>query len=94
MDAVKEQPQSAQVKEENPEVKEERVADNNAEVKQENGAAPAESISDEVVRGRLLVLLGNSDLATTTEKMLRKQLEAELGVKLGDRKALIREEVC
>lgn len=60
---------------------------------QENGTATEQSVSDEVVRERLLLLLDESDLATTTEKMLRKQLEEALGVKLNDRKALIREEV-
>lgn len=67
--------------------KQEPVAD------QENGTATEQSVSDEVVRERLLLLLDESDLATTTEKMLRKQLEEALGVKLNDRKALIREEV-
>lgn len=62
-------------------------------MKQENGATAGELVSDEVVRERLLLLLADSDLATTTEKMLRKTLETDLGVKLGDRKALIRDEV-
>jgi hypothetical protein len=78
-------------------------------------------VSDEEVKQRLLVLLGKSDLSTTTgevvgcmqqrspstlthqcnadevfqtaEKMLRKQLEQELGADLSSKKALIRTEV-
>lgn len=33
-------------------------------------------------------------LQVTTEKMIRKQLEEQLGIDLGDRKAFIRDQVC
>ncbi|GBF91929.1 hypothetical protein Rsub_04653 [Raphidocelis subcapitata] len=52
--------------------------------------------SDELVKERLLGLLkglGEADLQTTTEKMLRKQLEKELGEDLSGKKELIRAEV-
>lgn len=49
--------------------------------------------TDEKLIARLRELLAESDLETTTEKMLRKKLEEEFGVELTDRKALIRKEV-
>eukprot|EP00775_Hariotina_reticulata_P013688 gene13688-13810_t len=60
-----------------------------SDVKQE----AAVQISDDEIRKRLAVLLAASDLSVTTEKMLRKRLEDDLGVKLADKKAVIREEV-
>lgn len=90
MDAVKEKSQSAQ---EEPEAKQEIADTGDVDVKQESVKADEGTVSDSEVRERLLLLLGQSDLATTTEKKLRKQLELEFGVKLADRKSLIREEV-
>ncbi len=49
--------------------------------------------TEEKLIARLRELLAESDLETTTEKMLRKKLEEEYGVELTDRKALIRKEV-
>eukprot|EP00879_Flechtneria_rotunda_P005520 GHRR01005813.1.p1 GENE.GHRR01005813.1~~GHRR01005813.1.p1 ORF type:complete len:258 (+),score=95.00 GHRR01005813.1:168-941(+) len=55
-----------------------------------NGQA---AVNDAIIKERLLALLADSDMDTTTEKMLRKSLEKELGVELNDKKKLIREEV-
>ncbi|KAF6266659.1 SWIB/MDM2 domain-containing protein [Scenedesmus sp. NREL 46B-D3] len=68
------------------------------EVKAEEGVASiadsaASEVSDDVLREKLLQMLQESDLSTVTEKMLRKQLEGQLGVKLADKKQLIRQEV-
>lgn len=87
MDAVKDEPQSAQ---EEVAIKPEAA---DSETKPEDGKPTEKAVPDELVRERLLVLLAESDLARTTEKMLRKQLEVEFGVQLADRKALIRDEV-
>ena len=51
------------------------------------------AVSDEQLVARLRQLLQVSDLQTTTEKMLRKSLEAEFGTDLTDKKPLIRQEV-
>ncbi|WIA29142.1 hypothetical protein OEZ86_011653 [Tetradesmus obliquus] len=69
---------------------EEVKQETDAEVKEEN--APRE-VTDDELRERLLQMLQESDLSTVTEKMLRKQLEEQLGVKLADKKQLIRQEV-
>ncbi|KAG2482997.1 hypothetical protein HYH03_018122 [Edaphochlamys debaryana] len=50
-------------------------------------------VTDQQVITRLRELLGESDLATTTEKMLRKKLEEEFKVDLTEKKPLIRKEV-
>lgn len=50
-------------------------------------------VSDQQLVGRLKDLLGEVDLQTTTEKMLRKKLEEEFGEDLADKKLLIREVV-
>ncbi|KAL4421538.1 hypothetical protein ABPG75_010829 [Micractinium tetrahymenae] len=64
-------------------------------VKEEGGeeGGAKEPPSDEAVVARLRALLAEVDLATTTEKQLRKRLEGEFGVQLGDRKALLRAEI-
>ncbi|EFN60104.1 hypothetical protein CHLNCDRAFT_49597 [Chlorella variabilis] len=55
-------------------------------------AAP-EPPSDEVLVARLRQLLTEVDLATTTEKQLRRRLEDEYGVDLAGRKKLLRSEI-
>ena len=50
-------------------------------------------VADGEVLARLRALLAEADLNTATERGLRKELEADLGCSLADRKALIREEV-
>jgi len=55
--------------------------------------AEPKQVNDDELKERLRLLLAASDLATTTEKKLRKQLEEEFGVSLSDKKALIRREV-
>ncbi|PRW60595.1 Upstream activation factor subunit spp27 [Chlorella sorokiniana] len=56
-------------------------------------AVKAEPPSDEALVARLRQLLAEIDLATTTEKQLRRKLEAEYGCDLADRKALLRAEI-
>ncbi len=51
------------------------------------------SATDDQIVERLRVLLGESDLQTTTEKMLRKKLEEEFKMDMTDKKAIIRKEV-
>lgn len=94
----------------------------NGDAAEQPAAVQPSQVSDEEVKQKLLVLLGSSDLTTTTggwrgvvvgsfavyccptpthwagsarnaEKMLRKQLEEELGVNLSSKKGLIRNEV-
>ncbi len=54
------------------------------------GAPPAVEVSDELLAERLNAMLAKADMTTTTEKMLRGQLEAEFGVDLKERKKYIR----
>ena len=49
--------------------------------------------TDDEVRARLRDTLKDTDLATTTEKTLRKQLEQHYGCSLKPRKALFKEEI-
>ncbi|KAL4418779.1 hypothetical protein ABPG77_001646 [Micractinium sp. CCAP 211/92] len=63
------------------------------DVKEEEGEGAKASPSDDALVARLRELLAEVDLATTTEKQLRKRLEGEFGVQLGDRKALLRAEI-
>lgn len=56
-------------------------------------AAATEPPSDDAVKSRLAEVLKTADLSSTTEKMLRKQLEGEFGADLSSKKALIRAEV-
>ncbi|EFJ43298.1 hypothetical protein VOLCADRAFT_106876 [Volvox carteri f. nagariensis] len=51
------------------------------------------SVTDEQLIVRLRALLGESDLQTTTEKMLRKKLEEEFKIDLTDKKLIIRNEI-
>ncbi|GLC41854.1 hypothetical protein PLESTM_001258300 [Pleodorina starrii] len=51
------------------------------------------SVTDEQIIERLRVLLGESDLQTTTEKMLRKKLEEEFKLDMAEKKAIIRKEI-
>ncbi|KXZ54052.1 hypothetical protein GPECTOR_5g160 [Gonium pectorale] len=51
------------------------------------------AVTDQQLLERLRVLLGESDLQTTTEKMLRKKLEEEFKMELADKKPLIRQEI-
>lgn len=48
---------------------------------------------DDVLIKRLRVILGQVDLNVTTEKMLRKMLQADFGVSMSSKKMLIRKEV-
>lgn len=52
------------------------------------------AVDDATVVDLLQALLKVADLQNTTEKMLRKQLEQQLGADLADKKKLIRAEVC
>eukprot|EP00271_Cylindrocystis_brebissonii_P007322 TRINITY_DN2069_c1_g1_i1.p1 TRINITY_DN2069_c1_g1~~TRINITY_DN2069_c1_g1_i1.p1 ORF type:complete len:380 (-),score=139.47 TRINITY_DN2069_c1_g1_i1:322-1461(-) len=49
--------------------------------------------SEETIRQRLLEILETADLNVATERIIRKQLEQELGCSLADRKEFIRGEV-
>ena len=55
-------------------------------------AVAAEEVSDAAVVEALTALLQAADLTTTTEKQIRKALEAQMGVSLSARRALIRTE--
>ncbi|KAI3429664.1 hypothetical protein D9Q98_005749 [Chlorella vulgaris] len=90
--AVKQEASPSSTAEPAPEVKAE------AAVKQEAAAAlaatpPLEPPSDQALLARLRQLLTEVDLATTTEKQLRRRLEGEYGLQLGDRKALLRDAI-
>jgi hypothetical protein len=50
-------------------------------------------VPDDVVVAAVAALLLQVDLTTTTERQIRRTLEAQLGCDLADRKALIREQV-
>lgn len=50
-------------------------------------------VSDSDLVARLRDILRDSDLDTTTPSALRRQLEADLGVDLSDRKVFIREQI-
>ncbi|PON49192.1 SWIB/MDM2 domain containing protein [Parasponia andersonii] len=50
-------------------------------------------VSDADLVTRLRDILRNSDLDTTTPSSVRRQLEADFGVDLSDRKAFIREQI-
>ena len=54
-------------------------------------AGPSE---EEALVAAVFKLLKGVDLESTTEKMIRKQLEEQLGVDLSQRKAFIREQAC
>lgn len=60
------------------------------EDKQEEAAAMPD---DAVITGRIRELLKEVDLATTSEKMLRKRLQEEFKVDLSSKKALLRAEI-
>jgi hypothetical protein len=59
------------------------------------GSAPpaAPAVPDDVLTAALGALLSRVDLTTTTERQIRRTLEAQLGCDLADRKALIRDQV-
>lgn len=50
-------------------------------------------VSESELIGRLREFLRSSDLNTTTTATVRRQLEADFGIDLSDRKAFIREQV-
>ncbi|KAH7280633.1 hypothetical protein KP509_36G006800 [Ceratopteris richardii] len=50
-------------------------------------------VTDEEIVMRIIQVLQNADLTTTTTATIRKQLEEDLGIDLTDRKAFIREQV-
>ncbi|KAK9903424.1 hypothetical protein WJX75_005208 [Coccomyxa subellipsoidea] len=52
-----------------------------------------EGVSDEDLQTAVFEVLRMVDITVATEKMIRKQLEKNLGVDLGERKAFIREQV-
>ncbi|MCO5563431.1 hypothetical protein L7F22_017073 [Adiantum nelumboides] len=50
-------------------------------------------VSDDEIVMRIITVLQNADLSTTTTAAIRRQLEEDLGTDLTDRKAFIREQV-
>lgn len=50
-------------------------------------------VTDSDLVTRLREILGSSDLETTTPATVRRQLEADFGVELTDKKAFIRDQI-